>query len=88
MKRVCMHRGNVHAQKAVADLRGGARDANSFNFMQFSGKYGKIVCWRPPGELVPPPRENPGSATEKLSVVHKDFKENLCAKITVTMPKG
>ena len=21
---------------------------NSFNFMQFLGKYGKIVCWRPP----------------------------------------
>ena len=31
--------------------------------MQFSGKYGKIVCWRPPGELAPPPRGNPGSAT-------------------------
>ena len=41
----------------VADLRGGTRDArpppppggpNFFNFMQFLGKYGKIVCWRPP----------------------------------------
>ena len=39
----------------VADLRGGARDVrpppggpNSFNFMQFLGKFGKIVCWRPP----------------------------------------
>ena len=21
---------------------------NSFNFMQFWGKFGKIVCWRPP----------------------------------------
>ena len=34
----------------VADL-GNARDAppgpNSFNFMQFLGKFGKIVCWRP-----------------------------------------
>ena len=30
---------------------------NSVDFMQFSGKFGKIVCWRPP-----PPRENPGSA--------------------------
>ena len=37
---------------------------NSFNFMQFLGKFGKIVCWRPPGELAPPPRGNPGSATE------------------------
>ena len=54
----------------VADLRGCARDApprgcpNSFNFMQFLGKFGKIVCWRPPrGELAPLPRGNPGSAT-------------------------
>ena len=41
--------------KAVADLRG-ARGTlappppgpNSFNFMQFLGKFGKIVCWRTP----------------------------------------
>ena len=34
--------------------------------MQFLGKLGKIVCWRPPrrpGGLAPPPRGNPGSAT-------------------------
>ena len=37
------------------------------NFMQFLGKFGKIVCWRPPGELVPPPRGNPGSATVMCS---------------------
>ena len=37
---------------------------NSFNFMQFLGNFGEIVCWRPPGELAPPPRGNPGSATE------------------------
>ena len=36
---------------------------NSFNFMQFLGKFGEIVCWRPPGELAPPSRGNPGSAT-------------------------
>ena len=36
---------------------------NSFNFMQFLGKFGKIVCWRSPGELAPPPRGNRGSAT-------------------------
>ena len=54
----------------MADLREGTRERapplggpNSFNFMQFLGKYGKIVCWRPPGELAPPPRKNPGSAT-------------------------
>ena len=47
----------------MADL-GGAQGArappghpNSFDFMQFSGNFGKIVCWRPPppGELAPPP---------------------------------
>ena len=36
---------------AVADLGGGGvgwgREGNSFSFMQFLGKYGKIVCWRP-----------------------------------------
>ena len=36
---------------------------NSFNFMQFLGKIDKFVCWRPPWELAPPPRGNPGSAT-------------------------
>ena len=36
---------------------------NSFNFMQFLGNFDKIVCWCPPGELAPPPRGNPGSAT-------------------------
>ena len=51
-------------QEALADLGGGVRDArpppgrpNSFDFMQFSGKFGVFT---------PPPRENPGSATEKV----------------------
>ena len=26
---------------------------NSFNFMQFLGNFGKIVCWRPPGSWRP-----------------------------------
>ena len=44
------------------------RGPNSFNFMQFLEKVGKIVCWRPPpGELVPPPLGNPGSATALVS---------------------
>ena len=48
--------------------KGGTRDVrppglNSFNFMQFLRKFGKIVYWVPPGELVPPPRGNPGSTT-------------------------
>ena len=44
------------------DLRGNTRDerppggSNSFNFMQFLGNFGKIVCWRPPpGGLASPP---------------------------------
>ena len=45
----------------------GMRDSpgypNSFDFMPFAGKFGKIVYLRPPGELVSPPRGNPGSAT-------------------------
>ena len=53
---------------ALADLRGRMGRAppggpNSFNFMQFLGKFGKIVCCRPPGGLALPPRRNPGSAT-------------------------
>ena len=39
---------------------------NSFNFMQFLGHSGKIVGWHPPGELAPPPRGNPGSATADM----------------------
>ena len=27
---------------------------NSFDFMQFSGKFGKIICWPPPGSWCPP----------------------------------
>ena len=49
----------------LADLRG--REGrppgpNSFNFMQFLGKFGKIICWRPLegwrphlGEILDPP---------------------------------
>ena len=44
---------------SVADLGGGVRGSppgrpNSFDFMQFSGKFSKIVCWRPPWQLAPP----------------------------------
>ena len=55
--------------QAVADLHSKILDApppprgpNSFNFMQFLGKFGKIVCWCPPeswrpllGEILDPP---------------------------------
>ena len=51
----------------MANLRGGTRDVpegpNSFNSMQFLGKFGKIVCWRPP------PQGNPGSATVEFSLI-------------------
>ena len=57
---------NFNSEKnhqAVADLRGvrGMRapwGPNSFNFVQFLGKFGKIVCWRaPPGSWCPLLRE-------------------------------
>ena len=51
----------------LADLRG----PNSFNFMQFWGKFCKIVCWRPLLELAPIPRENPGSDTVFYSYYSK-----------------
>ena len=36
---------------------------NFLNFMQFFGKFGKIIGRHPlPEELAPPPTENPGSA--------------------------
>ena len=57
---------------SLADLRGAQGTCappgcpNSFDFMQFSGKFGKIICWRPPPppgeELVRPSQGNPGSA--------------------------
>ena len=48
---------------AVADLGGGAaRGARAplgarilSISCSFSGKFGKIVCWRPPGEILDPP---------------------------------
>ena len=58
-----------HVNIAVAYLRSKILDAppsprgpNSFNFMQFLGKFGKIVCWHPPESWHPQPRGNPGSA--------------------------
>ena len=61
---------------SVADLHSKILDTrppggpNSFNFMQFLGNFGKIVCWRPPGELAPLPRGNSGSATACYTHVH------------------
>ena len=50
---------------------------NSFNFMQFLGKFGKIVCWHPPGELVPPPQGNPGYATA-MPVIWLRYSRSKC----------
>ena len=52
----------------MADLRGGGRlpcaphGPNFFQFYAVFRKFGKIVCWRPPGGLAPPPTGNPRSA--------------------------
>ena len=43
----------IESSKSVADLRWRGREGrpshgqNSFNFMQFLGKFAKIMCWRP-----------------------------------------
>ena len=53
---------------SLADLGGGVRDARppwASKFFRFHAVFRKI--WRvhaPPGGFTPPPRENPGSATE------------------------
>ena len=46
---------------AVADLR------PKF-YVVFFGKLGKIVCWRLPGGLAPPPMGNPGSPPPLISI--------------------
>ena len=50
----------------VADLRGARGTPRGPKFFQFHAVFGKIWQNRmlaPPGELAPPPRGNPGSAT-------------------------
>ena len=44
---------------------------NFLNFMQFFGKFDKIICWRLPEGLVPPPTGNPGSAPAILIQMSK-----------------
>ena len=69
--------------KPLADFGGGgrARDArpspgrpNSFDFMQFSGKFGKIVCWHPsPWGVGAPSSEKSGSATASVKIFYLYF---------------
>ena len=72
-----LSRENI-SKNPVADLRGCEGLAphprpNSFNFMQFLGKFGKIVCWCPPRRFGAPPRGNPGSINYgRLSVKLKE----------------
>ena len=56
---------HTHTKHTYMHSSGGSKGGSKFyNFMQFLGKFGKIVCWRPPPwELAPPPRGNHGSAT-------------------------
>ena len=49
---------------------------NSFDFMQFSGKFGKIICWRP--HL--PPRPRVGTPSSGKSWIHH------CMPYTVSIP--
>ena len=49
---------------------------NSFDFMQFSGKFGKIVCWRPP----PPPPQGVGAPPPPgKSWIRRCFLQPYCA---------
>ena len=63
----------VFCPGAVADLRRceGRASPRGSKFFQFHAVFGNIwqnLMLAPPGELVPPPRGNPGSATEGVSV--------------------
>ena len=50
--------------------------------MQFLGNFGKIVYWRPSGELAPSPRGNPGSATDKINVNIQNIKDEEINRLT------
>ena len=50
----------------ILDMRPVPRGPNSFNFVQFLGKFGKIVCWCPLEGWCPPPWGRPGSANGKV----------------------
>ena len=75
---------------SLADLGGGARDARPlsvqffFIFMQFSGKFIKIIGWRPHlWGWRPPPLGNPASAT--VCGVAITFKIIMFIKVVIRM---
>ena len=57
-------------KKALADLGGGVRDARpplGVQILSISCSFREnLACSRPPWRVHAPPRENPGSATEKV----------------------
>ena len=64
---------SIASYKVIGGSRGGVRDARppwASKFFRFHAVFGKI--WRvhaPPGGFTPPPRENPGSATESVCLI-------------------
>ena len=68
----------------MADLREvqGTRapGPNSFNFMQFLGEFGKIVCWCPPWKVgAHPPQGKPKSATASTYIETGD--KSVCEEL-------
>ena len=43
-----VHTSAITSGGSKGGHEGCPRGPNSFNFMQFLGKFGKIICWRPP----------------------------------------
>ena len=85
MRHDCLHFATEHMAVTSGRFRG-AHPAhtpptaqNFLNFMQFFAKFGKIICWHPPGGLAPPPMGNPGSAPGDVNVVknYLNSKQNL-----------
>ena len=72
----CWHCGSILDSNTRDD-----RGLSPFlNFMQFFGKFGNFVRWRPPGRLAAPPKENPGSVpgNDKCFVTElSEFSENI-----------
>ena len=70
----------MESTRDSGDLRGyegrSPPSPNSFHFMQFLGKFGKIVCWHPPGswrpllgEILDPPLPDMYKCSRMVNVV-------------------